>query len=155
MADRTYEVRINGLVSTEELLEELRDVRVAEHEFRTVLSGRFVDQAELYAFLNRLRSYGLEVVEVRRVARAPRAGKSTEGRKRPMSPPRRPRRGYELTVVGGLGPGAACDGRASRDRDLRRHTIMCLRAQDDEDLVDVRRLLGSRGLEITNISTIH
>lgn len=67
MSDRTYEVRINGLVPTKELLEELRDVEIAEHEFRTVLSGRFIDQAELYAFLNRLRSYGLEVVEVRRV----------------------------------------------------------------------------------------
>jgi hypothetical protein len=67
MADRTYEVRINGLVPTKELLEELRDVEIAEHEFRTVLSGRFIDQAELYAFLNRLRSFGLEVVEVRRV----------------------------------------------------------------------------------------
>ena len=67
MADRTYEVRVNGLVPTEELLEQLRDVRVAEHEYRTVLSGRFLDQAELYGFLNLLRSYGLEVVEVRRV----------------------------------------------------------------------------------------
>ncbi|HEX6249395.1 MAG TPA: hypothetical protein VFZ64_16115 [Nocardioidaceae bacterium] len=67
MADRTYEVRIDGLVPSEELLGQLRDVHVAEHEFRTVLSGRFVDQAELYSFLNLLRSYGLEVVEVRRV----------------------------------------------------------------------------------------
>ena len=67
MSDRTYEVRVNGLVPTEGLLEELRDVEIAEHEFRTVLSGRFVDQAELYAFLNKLRAHGLEVVEVRRV----------------------------------------------------------------------------------------
>lgn len=70
MADRTYEVRINGLVPTAELVEELRDIHVAEHELRTVLSGRFGDQAELYAFLNLLRSYGLEVVEVRRVPSA-------------------------------------------------------------------------------------
>ena len=70
MADRTYEVRINGLVPTEELLDQLGDVRVAEHELRTVLTGRFADQAELYAFLNLLRSYGLEVIEVRRVPRA-------------------------------------------------------------------------------------
>jgi len=70
MSDRTYEVRVNGLVPTKALLEELRDVEVAEHEFRTVLSGQFVDQADLYAFLNRLRSYGLEVVEVRRVPTA-------------------------------------------------------------------------------------
>ena len=67
MVERTYEVRVNGLVPTEALLEELRDVDVASHELRTVLSGSFVDQAELYAFLNRLRSFGLEVLEVRRV----------------------------------------------------------------------------------------
>lgn len=67
MVDRTYEVRINGLVPTEELADQLREVRVAEHELRTVLSGRFTDQAELGAFLNLLRSYGLEIVEVRRV----------------------------------------------------------------------------------------
>ncbi len=70
MGDRTYEVRISGLVPTEELLDQLGDVRVAEHELRTVLTGRFADQAELYAFLNLLRSYGLEVIEVRRVPRA-------------------------------------------------------------------------------------
>lgn len=70
MADRNYEVRINGLVPTAELVEELRDVRVVEHELRTVLSTSFEDQAELYAFLNLLRSYGLEIVEVRRVPRA-------------------------------------------------------------------------------------
>ncbi len=34
---------------------------------RTVLTGRFADQADLYGFLHRLRSYGLQVVEVRRV----------------------------------------------------------------------------------------
>lgn len=69
MTDRTYEVRVNGHVPTEELLVQLRDARVAEHELRTVLTGRFADQAELYGFVNLLRSYGLEVVEVRRVVR--------------------------------------------------------------------------------------
>jgi hypothetical protein len=67
MAHRTYEIRISGLVPTAELLEDLADVDVAEHELRTVLSGRFVDQAELHGFLNRLRAFGLEVVEVRRM----------------------------------------------------------------------------------------
>jgi hypothetical protein len=33
----------------------------------TVLSGRFPDKAALNGFLHRLRAYGLEVVEVRRV----------------------------------------------------------------------------------------
>jgi hypothetical protein len=67
MSDRTYEIRITGLVPTQELLDELGDVEVAEHELRTVLSGHFADQAALYAFLHRLRAFGLEVVEVRRV----------------------------------------------------------------------------------------
>lgn len=67
MPDRTYEVRVTGLVPTQELLDELGDVEIAEHEVRTVLSGRFTDQAALYEFLHRLRAFGLEVVEVRRV----------------------------------------------------------------------------------------
>ena len=67
MADRTYEIRLTGLVPTEELLDEVGEVEVVEHEFRTVLSGRFADQPALHGFLHRLRAYGLEVVEVRRV----------------------------------------------------------------------------------------
>ena len=67
MSERTYEIRVSGLVPTEQLVDELRGVDIAEHEMRTVLSGHFADQAALYGFLNLLRSYGLEVVEVRRV----------------------------------------------------------------------------------------
>ena len=70
MPRRTYEIRINGLVPTEDLLEEIGTVEVAEQELRTVLSGRFADQAELHGFLTRLRALGLEVVEVRRVPTA-------------------------------------------------------------------------------------
>ena len=66
MSERSYEIRVNGLVPTERLVDELRAVEIAEHEMRTVLTGQFPDQAALYGFLNLLRSYGLEVVEVRR-----------------------------------------------------------------------------------------
>ena len=75
MSERTYEIRVSGLVPTEQLVDELRGVDIAEHEMRTVLSGHFADQAALYGFLNLLRSYGLEVVEVRRV---PAAGPDEE-----------------------------------------------------------------------------
>lgn len=71
MRERTYEIRLSGLVPTDELLEQVGNVDVAEQELRTVLSARFTDQADLHGFLNRLRAYGLEVVEVRRVATAP------------------------------------------------------------------------------------
>jgi hypothetical protein len=70
MSDPTYEVRVTGLVPTKDLLDDLGDVEVAVHEVRTVLSGRFPDQAALYGFLHRLRAFGLEVVEVRRVPSA-------------------------------------------------------------------------------------
>ncbi len=65
--DRMYEVRITGVVP-DVALRELDDIEVARQEVRTVLSGRFTDQAALYGFLHRLRSLGLEVVEVRQVA---------------------------------------------------------------------------------------
>ncbi len=62
---KTYEVRVSGLVP-EETLHTLADIRVAASEMRTVLVGEFADQAALYGFLHRLRALGLEVVEVRR-----------------------------------------------------------------------------------------
>jgi len=67
MPARTYEIRLSGLVPTELLRAQVGNVDVAEPQLRTVLSARFVDQAELHGFLNRLQSLGLEVVEVRRL----------------------------------------------------------------------------------------
>lgn len=75
MSERTYEIRLSGLVPTEELLDHVGEVEVVEHEFRTVLSGRFADQAELHGFLHRLRAYGLDVVEIRRL---PVVGSTTD-----------------------------------------------------------------------------
>jgi uncharacterized protein (UPF0371 family) len=68
MSGRVYEVRVTGQVPSQDLLRELGDAEIVEREVRTVVSGRFADQAALHGFLNRLRAYGLEVVEVRRVA---------------------------------------------------------------------------------------
>lgn len=71
MPARTFEIRLNGLVATDYLLAQVENLDVAEQELSTVLSGRFVDQAELHGFLHRLEALGLEVVEVRRVSTAP------------------------------------------------------------------------------------
>src|SRR4051794_18840958 len=68
--ERIYEVRVTGLVP-DTVLSGLGDVEIATQEMRTVLSGRFPDQAALYGFLYRLRTLGLDVVEVRRVAGRP------------------------------------------------------------------------------------
>jgi hypothetical protein len=75
--ERVFEVSINGLVPAA-LLANLGDVEVASQEMRTVLTGHFRDQAEVYGFLERLRAYALEVVEVRRIERDP-PDKSTRG----------------------------------------------------------------------------
>jgi hypothetical protein len=74
-----YEIRVEGLVPTSDLLRELGDVELVQHEFRTVLSGDFTDQAALYAFLQTLRSLGLEVVEVRLVPGPVAPDDATEG----------------------------------------------------------------------------
>jgi hypothetical protein len=68
--ERVFEVSIKGLVPAA-LLANLGDVEVASQEMRTVLTGQFRDQAEVYGFLERLRAYALEVVEVRRIEREP------------------------------------------------------------------------------------
>jgi hypothetical protein len=67
MSDRVYEVRVAGLVPKQDLLRDFGDVTIVAHEVRTVVSGTFADQAALHGFLSRLRAYGLEVVEIRRV----------------------------------------------------------------------------------------
>jgi len=78
---RRYEVRVTGEVPATALAG-LDDIRVARQEMRTVLSGQFTDQAALYGFLNRLRSLGLEVVEVRQIA----AGLDPASSPRPARP---------------------------------------------------------------------
>lgn len=66
--DRVYEVRVNGLVPADLFTGELAGTDVVGHEMRTVVSVHLADQAALHAFLHRLRTYGLELVEIRRVA---------------------------------------------------------------------------------------
>jgi hypothetical protein len=108
MVERTYEVRVSGLVPTKDLLDELGDVEIAEHEVRTVFSGRFRDQAALYGFLHRLRAYGLEVVEVRRVPAPADEAQDTERLHAPEVPaPRMPSEDSSET-------GAEADAEAGR-----------------------------------------
>ena len=67
---QVFEVRVTGLVS-EDVLQQLADVEVSARELRTSLRGTFRDQAELHGFLARLRAFGLDVVEVHRLASEP------------------------------------------------------------------------------------
>lgn len=65
-----YEVVVSGAVSPS-LLTELADVVVHPEQMSTVLCGRFSDQAGLYCLLTRLRSFALDVVEIRRATEPP------------------------------------------------------------------------------------
>jgi hypothetical protein len=76
--ERVFEVSIDGPVAPA-LLAKLGDVEVSLQEMRTILTGRFRDQSEVYGFLERLRSYALEVVEVRRIGEGELPDRKTEG----------------------------------------------------------------------------
>jgi hypothetical protein len=60
---------VAGLVSPQ-VLGQLADIEISAQEMRTVLVCRCRDQAELHGVLARLRTFGLEVVEVRRMVGA-------------------------------------------------------------------------------------
>lgn len=64
MTGTTYEIRIAGAVPAG-LLADLGGTLVAVQELRTVMTGELADQAELHGLLRRIRSLGLELVEVR------------------------------------------------------------------------------------------
>lgn len=69
-----YELRILGLIPSE-VLEALGDVAIESAAVSTVLSRPFTDQAQLLGYVTRLRTLGLEVVEVQRLqAEASAAG---------------------------------------------------------------------------------
>ena len=70
MPDMTYEVRISGQIS-EDVLEDFGDLHVATTEASTLLSGSLPDQSALLGLLERLRSLGLDVLEIHQVVEGP------------------------------------------------------------------------------------
>jgi hypothetical protein len=61
----TYEVRVRGRLG-EAMRAALEDFEVVDVPAETLLYGVVVDQAALHGLINRLQTYGLELVEVRR-----------------------------------------------------------------------------------------
>jgi hypothetical protein len=66
MAATTYEFRIRGRLS-EALLERFDTLEPGRARVETVLHGPIRDQAELHGVLERVRTLGLELIEVRRL----------------------------------------------------------------------------------------
>lgn len=61
-----FEIRIRGRVG-EPLSAAFPDLTITVNPVETVLSGSGFDQARLYGLLERIRSLGLELLEVRKL----------------------------------------------------------------------------------------
>ncbi|WP_127127288.1 hypothetical protein [Georgenia sp. SYP-B2076] len=72
-AAAVYEIRVAGLVP-DDALEDLGAMSVEPAPVSTVLLRPIIDQSDLLGVLARLRTLGLEVIEVRRVRRRPEPG---------------------------------------------------------------------------------
>ena len=68
-----YEFRIKGRLS-DTVTESFEDFTASVKPAETVIRGELRDQAELHGVLERIRSLGLELIEVRRTSDEP--GKS-------------------------------------------------------------------------------
>ena len=85
MSPQVYELRVRGSVP-ESLLREIGALDVAEEPPLTILRTEPTDQSGLHGMLQRLRSLGLDLLEVhdeRRRARTPGTGSADRGSDRP------------------------------------------------------------------------
>ncbi|HKE97634.1 MAG TPA: hypothetical protein VKG45_01675 [Actinomycetes bacterium] len=65
-----FEIRVRGRLS-DSLMAAFEGLTASVEPVETVLHGPVRDQAALYGLLDRIQSLGLELVEVRRLPRAP------------------------------------------------------------------------------------
>jgi hypothetical protein len=74
-----YEIRVVGVLPPEALLDFER-LTASVEPVETVLHGPITDQAALHGLLARLETFGVEVLEVRRIHdRGPAAGENGPG----------------------------------------------------------------------------
>ena len=66
MTPPEYEIRIRGRLS-DDVTEAFEDFTAAVKPTETVMRGELRDQAELHGILERIRSLGLDLIEVRRI----------------------------------------------------------------------------------------
>jgi hypothetical protein len=152
--ERTYQVRVAGLLGLHDLQSRLHELDLSGHQVRTVLVGRFSGQHALLGFLREIRAHGLEVLDVRRLPR----GEAAEAHE--MAGPTvrgqltHARRGYAFTVAGDIG-GRASAALAPYATALEQlHTVLRTRTPEDVEFVDLVLLLESRGLKIASIAVM-
>ena len=66
MTTMEFEIRVAGPVP-DDVLEELRDVRVVAESVGTLLRGPVRDQSELIGIINRLQERGIELRGIRQI----------------------------------------------------------------------------------------
>ena len=66
MTVTSYEIRIKGRLS-DAVTDEFEEFTAAVKPAETVIRGELRDQAELHGVLERIRSLGLELIEVKRL----------------------------------------------------------------------------------------
>jgi hypothetical protein len=66
VASARYEIRISGVIPPEALLD-FEDLTAAVAPVETVLSGEIADSAALQGLLARFDSFGVHLIEVRRL----------------------------------------------------------------------------------------
>ena len=88
MSPSYYEIRVTGILPPEILLDFER-LSASVEPVETVVHGPLCDQAALYGLLARLQTFGVQVVEVRRVHDPPPPDPpGQDGRPGPGSPKR-------------------------------------------------------------------
>ncbi len=152
--DRSYLLRLAGLVPPELLQDRLVELGLTAHHVRTVLVGRFSGQHALLELLRALRVYGVEVLEVRRLPQQEVADAVMVAGPRVSAQLVPGEATFDLSVAGDLGPGvhAALAPYVEALEDL--HAIMGART-DDVHVVDLVLLLEFRGATVASIAAAH
>jgi hypothetical protein len=153
MPERSYLVRVAGLLGFQDLRSRFEELELAPHQVRTLLVARFAGRDGLREFLRELRGHGLEVVDVRRLSQSEASETMVLGPtvRTQLVPGQQ---SYELTVAGDLDAGvhAALTPYATALGELQ--TVLCTRTPDELEFLDLVLLLESRGLRIASLSVV-
>jgi len=153
MPERTYQVRVAGLAPDLGAQDDGGDPHLSARRIRTVLVARFGGQHALHDFLRDLRTYGLEVIGVRRLP----AGEAVESRMvvgPTVSSTVAEHASYELTVSGDVDPelyGVLTPYAAALEE---LHTELCMQVPEDVQFLDLVLHLESRGAKIASIAVV-
>ena len=154
-AQRSYLLRVAGLVDSDLLHDRLGELGLTAHQVRTVLVGRFSGQHALLELLRALRVQGVDVLEVRRLAQPEAAEAVMVAGPAVLTQLVPGQSSYDLRVAGDIAPGvhAALAPYADALESLRE--VIQTRTDEDVHVIDLVLLLEFRGFRVASIATAH